>query len=45
MLYDTFKHFDTENKGYISKENLKHSMQASGVEVSDEEIDRMMDEM
>ncbi len=23
MLYDTFKHFDSENKGYIGKKNLK----------------------
>jgi Ca2+-binding EF-hand superfamily protein len=45
MLYDTFKHFDLENKGYISTEDLKFSMQASGVEVSDEEIRRMMGEM
>jgi Ca2+-binding EF-hand superfamily protein len=45
MLYDTFKHFDTENKGYIGKDDLKRSMLAGGVDASPEEIDAMMEEM
>jgi calcium-dependent protein kinase len=45
MLFDTFKHFDTENKGYISKDDLRLALSNSGCNVTDEEIDRIMNEM
>jgi calcium-dependent protein kinase len=45
MLFDTFKHFDTENKGYISKHNLRIALTNSGCAVSDTEINQIMGDM
>lgn len=45
MLFDTFKHFDIENKGYISKENLSQALQKSGSPVTSSELDVIMGEV
>lgn len=42
MLWALFKHFDTDNSGFISPENIKESFEKSGRVVSDSEIDKML---
>lgn len=39
-LRNIFKHFDVDDTGYISKENLKAAMVAMGEQMTDEEIDK-----
>ena len=38
MLFDTFKHFDKEGKGYIDRENLQLALEQSGTGVTEEEL-------
>mmetsp|Transcript_4943 Transcript_4943/g.4135 ORF Transcript_4943/g.4135 Transcript_4943/m.4135 type:complete len:167 (+) Transcript_4943:143-643(+) len=42
-LRDNFRYFDKENTGYISVEELKEAMHKLGQQMSDDELDRIMD--
>jgi calcium-dependent protein kinase len=42
MLWALFKHFDTDNSGYISSENIKESLEKAGRSVTDEEVNNIL---
>jgi len=41
VLYETFKHFDTTNKGYITRENLIFAFKMAGVTMDVEDMSNM----
>ena len=45
MLFETFKIFDVENTGYISKENLSKAFRQQGISALENEIDVIMDDI
>ncbi|XP_035693455.1 calmodulin-A-like [Branchiostoma floridae] len=44
-LTDTFKQFDKDGSGYITKDEIRKGMSENGQELGDEELDEMMKEI
>jgi calcium-dependent protein kinase len=44
-LWTVFKHFDTDNSGFITQDNLKEAMARTGRKLSNDEINGMMKEI
>jgi calcium-dependent protein kinase len=43
-LWDVFKHFDTDNNGYITKENIAEALTRAGRELPQKDLDDMIKE-
>ena len=44
MLWALFKHFDTDDSGYITPENIREAMEKAGKKISDTEMKEVMRE-
>ena len=44
MLWALFKHFDTDNSGFISPANIQESLEKSGKRISEAEINHILKE-
>lgn len=44
MLWALFKHFDTDNSGFISAENIKESMEKAGKTITDADVKKILEQ-
>lgn len=42
MLWALFKHFDTDNSNYITRQNIKEALAKCGREITDLEVDEII---
>jgi Ca2+-binding EF-hand superfamily protein len=44
LITETFSHFDSKGKGYISKDDMHVAFKKIGVKLSDKEVNQMLSE-
>jgi Ca2+-binding EF-hand superfamily protein len=42
-MFTLFKHFDTDNSGVITKENISEALASNGKKATEEELDEIME--